>query len=151
MVIGGNHEIEPQASGVTFKSYLTRFAVPSDESGSKTNMYYSFDAGGIHIVMLGAYVDYDKSSEFWLFPRLFISSIHIVIFETFMVGAQYAWLVKDLKNVDRKITPWLVAAWHPPCYNSYSSHYQEFECMRQELETLLFQYGVDIVFSGHVS
>ncbi|CAO2831929.1 unnamed protein product [Amaranthus hypochondriacus] len=126
MVIGGNHEIEPQAFGVTFKSYLTRFAVPSDESDSKTNMYYSFDAGGIHFVMLGAYVDYDKSS------------------------AQYAWLVKDLKKVDRRKTPWLVAAWHPPWYNSYSSHYQEFECMRQELETLLYQYGVDIVFSGHV-
>lgn len=64
MVIEGNHEIEPQAAGITFKSYLTRFAVPSDESGSKTNFYYSFDAGGIHIIMLGAYVDYHKTSEF---------------------------------------------------------------------------------------
>lgn len=67
-----------------------------------------------------------------------------------MVGAQYAWLKKDLQRVDRRVTPWLVAAWHPPWYNSYSSHYQEFECMRQEMEALLYQYGVDIVFSGHV-
>ncbi|KAL2923188.1 Purple acid phosphatase 23, partial [Bienertia sinuspersici] len=126
MVIEGNHEIEPQAAGVTFKSYLSRFAVPSEESGSKTNFYYSFDAGGIHMIMLGAYVDYNKMS------------------------AQYAWLVKDLAKVNRKVTPWLVATWHPPWYNSYSSHYQEFECMRQELEALLYQHGVDIVFSGHV-
>ncbi|KNA18249.1 hypothetical protein SOVF_072100 [Spinacia oleracea] len=126
MVIQGNHEIEPQAAGVTFKSYLTRFAVPSEESGSKSNFYYSFDAGGIHVIMLGAYEDYDTTS------------------------AQYAWLVKDLEKVNRDVTPWLVAAWHPPWYNSYSSHYQEFECMRQELEALLYQYGVDIVFSGHV-
>lgn len=68
-----------------------------------------------------------------------------------MAGAQYAWLKADLHQVDRQVTPWLVAAWHPPWYNSYSSHYQEFECMRQEMEVLLYQHGVDIVFSGHVS
>ncbi|KAF4370860.1 hypothetical protein G4B88_012660 [Cannabis sativa] len=120
MVIEGNHEIEPQVSGITFKSYETRFAVPSEESGSKSKFYYSFDAGGIHFIMLGAYVP------------------------------QYAWLKKDLVKVDRSVTPWLVAAWHPPWYNSYASHYQEFECMRQEMEALLYQYNVDIVFSGHV-
>ncbi|KAF4355355.1 hypothetical protein F8388_026625 [Cannabis sativa] len=126
MVIEGNHEIEPQVSGITFKSYETRFAVPSEESGSKSKFYYSFDAGGIHFIMLGAYVDYNAT------------------------GPQYAWLKKDLVKVDRSVTPWLVAAWHPPWYNSYASHYQEFECMRQEMEALLYQYNVDIVFSGHV-
>ena len=39
---------------------------------------------------------------------------------------------------------------HPPWYNSYSSHYQEFECMRQEMEELLYQHRVDIIFAGHV-
>lgn len=61
MVIEGNHEIEPQVAGITFKSYLTRFAVPLEESGSKSNFYYSFDAGGVHFVMLGAYVDYNAT------------------------------------------------------------------------------------------
>ncbi|CAK9185395.1 unnamed protein product [Ilex paraguariensis] len=126
MVIEGNHEIEPQAAGITFKSYLTRFAVPSNESGSNSNFYYSFDAGGVHFIMLGAYVDYNSS------------------------GAQYAWLKDNMDKVDRSVTPWLVAAWHPPWYNSYSSHYQEFECMRLEMEAILYKYGVDIVFSGHV-
>ncbi|KAI3870190.1 hypothetical protein MKX03_025786 [Papaver bracteatum] len=126
MVIGGNHEIETQSAGISFKSYSARFAVPSYESGSNSNFYYSFNAGGIHFIMLGAYVDYNTT------------------------GAQYTWLRKDLEQVDRKVTPWLVAAWHPPWYNSYSSHYQEFECMRQEMEGLLYRFGVDIVFSGHV-
>lgn len=126
MVVEGNHEIEPQADGVTFESYLKRFAVPSNESGSNTNFYYSFDAGGVHFVMLGAYIDYNRT------------------------GAQYSWLQKDLSRLDRSVTPWLVAAWHSPWYNSYSSHYQEFECMRLEMEELLYQYRVDIVFSGHV-
>ncbi|KAF0898863.1 hypothetical protein E2562_011925 [Oryza meyeriana var. granulata] len=128
MVIEGNHEIEPQGQGgsVTFASYLARFAVPSEESGSNTKFYYSFNAGGIHFIMLGAYVDYNRT------------------------GAQYSWLQKDLRKIDRRVTPWVVAAWHPPWYNSYSSHYQEFECMRQAMEGLLYQHGVDIVFSGHV-
>ncbi|MCL7041502.1 hypothetical protein MKW94_022528 [Papaver nudicaule] len=126
MVIEGNHEIETQAAGISFKSYSARFAVPSYESGSESNFYYSFNAGGIHFIMLGAYVDYNTT------------------------GAQYSWLRKDLEQVDRNVTPWLVAAWHSPWYNSYSSHYQEFECMRQEMEGLLYQFGVDIVFSGHV-
>lgn len=126
MVIGGNHEIETQADGISFKSYSARFAVPSYESGSDSNFYYSFNAGGIHFIMLGAYVDYNTT------------------------GSQHTWLRKDLEQVDREVAPWLVAAWHPPWYNSYSSHYQEFECMRQEMEGLLYQFGVDIVFSGHV-
>ncbi|CAL5347567.1 unnamed protein product [Camellia sinensis] len=117
MVIEGNHEIEPQAAGISFQSYLTRFAVPSKESGSNTNFYYSFDAGGVHFIML---------------------------------CAQYAWLKEDLHNMDRSVTPWLVAAWHPPWYNSYKTHYQEFDCMRQEMEALLYQYRVDIVFSSHM-
>ncbi|XP_059307988.1 purple acid phosphatase 23 isoform X1 [Lycium ferocissimum] len=126
MVIEGNHEIEPQAAGLTFQSYLKRFSVPSKESGSNSNLYYSFDAGGVHFIMLGAYVDYNQTS------------------------AQYAWLQDDLEKVDRRVTPWLVAAWHSPWYNSYSSHYQEFECMRQEMEEILYTYRIDIVFSGHV-
>ncbi|KAJ7979684.1 Purple acid phosphatase [Quillaja saponaria] len=126
MVIEGNHEIEPQVYGIIFKSYLTRFAVPAEESGSKSNFYYSFNAGGVHFIMLGAYVDYNST------------------------GSQYAWLKQDLRSIDRSMTPWLVAAWHPPWYNSYASHYQEFECMRLEMEALLYQYNVDVVFTGHV-
>ncbi|GLJ53723.1 hypothetical protein SUGI_1146390 [Cryptomeria japonica] len=126
MVIEGNHEIEPQAKGVNFTSYKARFAVPSEECSSNSSFYYSFNMGGIHFIMLGAYVNYNK------------------------IGMQYDWLKKDLANVDRQVTPWLVASWHPPWYNSYSSHYQEFECMRQEMEHLLYEFGVDIVFSGHV-
>lgn len=65
MVIEGNHEIEPQGQGgaVTFASYLARFAVPSEESGSNTKFYYSFNAGGIHFIMLGAYVDYNRTGN----------------------------------------------------------------------------------------
>ncbi|KAK6122883.1 hypothetical protein DH2020_043409 [Rehmannia glutinosa] len=126
MMVQGNHEIEEQAQNRTFASYSSRFAFPSKESGSSSTFYYSFNAGGIHFIVLGGYVAYNKSDD------------------------QYKWLEKDLANVNREITPWLVATWHPPWYTTYTAHYREAECMKVAMEDLLYQYGVDIVFNGHV-
>lgn len=126
MVVEGNHEIETQVGNKSFVSYSSRFAFPSEESESFSTFYYSFNAGGIHFIMLGAYISYSKSGE------------------------QYKWLERDLARVDRTVTPWLVATWHPPWYSTYSAHYREAECMRVEMEELLYSYGVDVVFSGHV-
>ncbi|KAF8394095.1 hypothetical protein HHK36_020300 [Tetracentron sinense] len=126
MVVEGNHEIEEQAGNLTFAAYSSRFAFPSEESRSPSTFYYSFNAGGIHFIMLGAYIAYNRSAD------------------------QYKWLERDLANVDRSVTPWLVATWHPPWYSSYKAHYREAECMRVAMEDLLYSYGVDMVFNGHV-
>lgn len=64
---------------------------------------------------------------------------------------QYKWLERDLAGVNRDVTPWLVATWHPPWYSTYTAHYREAECMRVAMEDLLYDYGIDIVFNGHVS
>lgn len=61
MVVEGNHELEEQVGGHKFVAYSSRFAFPSEESGSFSTFYYSFNAGGIHFIMLGAYADYKKS------------------------------------------------------------------------------------------
>lgn len=53
--------------------------------------------------------------------------------------------------MNRSVTPWLIATWHPPWYNSYTAHYREVECMRMSMEDLLYQNGVDLVLNGHVS
>ncbi|XP_021894321.1 purple acid phosphatase 15-like isoform X2 [Carica papaya] len=126
MVIEGNHELEQQAENHTFVAYSSRFAFPLKESGSLSTFYYSFNAGGIHFLMLGAYISYNKS------------------------GDQYRWLERDLAKIDRKVTPWLVAAWHSPWYSTYKAHYREAECMRVAMEDLLYKNRVDIVFNGHV-
>lgn len=63
MVVEGNHEIEPQAENQTFVAYSSRFSFPSTESNSSSTFYYSFNAGGIHFIMLGAYISYDRSGE----------------------------------------------------------------------------------------
>ncbi|KZV37839.1 purple acid phosphatase 15 [Dorcoceras hygrometricum] len=126
MMVQGNHEIEEQAKNQTFASYISRFAFPSKESRSSSPFYYSFEAGGIHFIVLGAYVAYNKSDD------------------------QYKWLHKDLESVNRDVTPWLIATWHPPWYTTYTAHYREAECMKVAMEDLLYEYGVDIVFNGHV-
>ncbi|XP_072965236.1 purple acid phosphatase 15 [Typha angustifolia] len=126
MVIEGNHEIELQVENKTFVSYSSRFAFPSEESRSNSPFYYSFNAGGVHFIMLGAYTSYNKS------------------------GKQYKWLKRDLAKVDRGVTPWLIATWHPPWYTTYKAHYREAECMRVEMEEILYSYAVDIIFNGHV-
>lgn len=69
MVLEGNHEIEQQAQNQTFVAYSSRFAFPSEESGSSSTFYYSFNAGGIHVVMLGAYIAYDKSGNRPIFSK----------------------------------------------------------------------------------
>lgn len=61
MVVEGNHEIEEQVDHKTFAAYSSRFAFPSEESQSSSTFYYSFNAGGIHFVMLGAYIAYNES------------------------------------------------------------------------------------------
>ncbi|KAL1807169.1 hypothetical protein ACET3Z_030237 [Daucus carota] len=126
MVVEGNHEIELQAGNLTFAAYSSRFAFPSRESKSASTMYYSFNAGGIHFLMLGSYAPYNKSDP------------------------QYKWLTRDLAKVDREETPWLVALWHAPWYSSYKPHYREAECMKVAMEEMLYKAGVDIVFNGHV-
>jgi hypothetical protein len=64
MVVEGNHEIEKQVGNQTFAAYSSRFAFPAKESGSSSTFYYSFNAGGIHFVMLGAYIAYHRSCTY---------------------------------------------------------------------------------------
>ena len=33
-------------------------------------------------------------------------------------------------------------------YNSYTTHYKEAECLRQQVEPFLYNFGVDVVFHG---
>lgn len=130
MVTQGNHEIEkiPLIHPQSFTSYNARWRMPFEESGSDSNLYYSFDVAGVHIIMLGSYTNFDPSS------------------------AQYKWLEADLGKVDRTRTPWIVVLIHAPWYNSNNAHQGEKESvgMKASMEHLLYQARVDLVFAGHV-
>ncbi|KAG4215899.1 hypothetical protein ERO13_A01G207200v2 [Gossypium hirsutum] len=83
MTTEGNHEIEffPWIPRHTFKAYNARWLMPYKESGSTSNLYYSFNVAGSHIVMLGSYTDFKEGSD------------------------QYKWVEADLGKVDRTMTP----------------------------------------------
>ncbi|XVF77503.1 hypothetical protein PTKIN_Ptkin14bG0049600 [Pterospermum kingtungense] len=127
MVTEGNHEKEkiPLFTDA-FTSYNARWKMPFQESGSTSNLYYSFEVAGVHVIMLGSYTDYDEQS------------------------GQYSWLKVDLSKVDRKKTPWLVVLFHVPWYNSNNAHQGEGDGMMAAMEPLLYAAGVDIVLAGHV-
>ncbi|KAE9612334.1 hypothetical protein Lal_00022807 [Lupinus albus] len=127
MVTQGNHEIEKiPLLKEGFVSYNARWEMPSEESGSSSNLYYSFEVAGVHIIMLGSYADYDVYSP------------------------QYQWLKGDLSKVNRKRTPWLLAVFHVPWYNSNKAHQGEGDDMMKAMEPLLYAARVDLVFNGHV-
>ncbi|GAB4849609.1 Purple acid phosphatase 18 [Ancistrocladus abbreviatus] len=127
MVTEGNHEKESILFFKDgFQSYNSRWKMPFEESGSSSNLYYSFEVAGVHVVMLGSYADYDEQSE------------------------QYNWLKADLSKVDRKRTPWLLASFHVPWYNSNEAHQGEGDEMMAAIEPLLYAAGVDVVLAGHV-
>ncbi|CAL0299330.1 unnamed protein product [Lupinus luteus] len=127
MVTQGNHEVEkiPLLKD-GFVSYNSRWKMPFEESGSSSNLYYSFEVAGVHIIMLGSYADYDVYSD------------------------QNKWLKEDLSKVDRKKTPWLLALFHVPWYNSNKAHQGEGDDMMEAMEPLLYDARVDLVLAGHV-
>lgn len=74
MVTEGNHEEEKipfLKDG--FESYNARWKMPFEESGSSSNLYYSFEVAGVHAIMLGSYADYDEYSDqySWLKVSIF--------------------------------------------------------------------------------
>ncbi len=84
---------------------------------------YSFEYGGVHWTVLdsNAYAD-------WESPVL------------------KAWLEADLQAAQR--ATWRVMALHHPLFQSSRSHFED-QWMRP-LSPILEQYGVDLVFAGHV-
>lgn len=128
MVTQGNHEIEqiPLLVSKPFKAYNARWKMPYQESGSPSNLFYSFEVAGAHILMLGSYAEFGTDSD------------------------QYNWLQEDLSRVNRRQTPWLIALIHAPWYNTNTAHQGEGDDMKEAMEQLLHDAKVDIVFAGHV-
>jgi hypothetical protein len=123
----GNHEVVASSTGA---SYLAAFNFPTaGEIGgvpSNTELYYSFDYGNVHFIILDSQLSGRTAT-----------------------GAQYLWLQQDLQATRQD---WIVAVWHHPPY-SKSGHDSDTEQrlvdMRVNFLPLLEQYGVDLVYCGH--
>ena len=100
MTVAGNHEEEGTdrcgaSMNRSFAAYNARYGslMPHAEAGSRSTQYYSFETAGVHVVMLGSYIDYEGDGA---------------------NATQIAWLKADLAKLDRRRTPWLVGVLHAP-------------------------------------
>jgi len=123
LAVPGNHELV-QNNGIDF---MSRFPMPFSQSGSESPFMFSYEAGPVHVLGLpGSYAETHRTSPQWNFAA------------------------EDLERVDRVRTPWVVVMFHTPWYNSNSVHYEEGLKHQWDMEELLYQHGVDLVFNGHV-
>jgi hypothetical protein len=115
----GNHENEP---GREFEAYEHRFDADGIEETEP--FWYSLDVPGVHMVFMSTEHPYDAGS------------------------AQFEWLENDLASVDRTVTPFVIVYGHKPMYSSNSYHGSEVS-LRDALEAMYIEAGVDLVIAGH--
>jgi len=131
----GNHEWHDDV-GASFTAYKARYDNPP--VNGVRELYYSFNIGLAHWVMVAGYCQEMKTTASQ--PCLAQGS------------PQMTWLIKDLASVDRSVTPWVFVVFHEPYVNSNTAHSMKTEGypMQAAIESVLNQYKVDVVFSGHV-
>jgi hypothetical protein len=102
-----------------------RFHSPSNGNGV---FWYSFDVGPVHILFFSTEHDFRQTSP------------------------QYAWIERDLRSVDRSVTPWLIVGSHREMYTSEDNpagETQIVEMLQLHLEPLFYQYHVDLNLFAH--
>ena len=115
----GNHDVTYNNG----KSFTDVFVNPPNGT-SQNELYYSFDYGNAHFVVLNNY-----------FSMNTVGSV------------QYNWLAADLAASTQF---WKFVFFHVPAYASNSSQQPRDDAKTvQNLVPLFEQYGVDMVFSGH--
>ena len=108
--VRGNHE-----SGA---SLWKRYWPEPFQSGG---LYWSFDYGPMHVVMLDQYTSYTPGST------------------------QYNWLKADLAASSKT---WKFVVFHEPGWSAGGGHANNTS-VQQNLQPLFVQYGVSLVFNGH--
>ena len=124
-----------------FTAYNARWHMPSAESGGRASMWYSYNYGPVHFLILNTETDFPGAGE----EKTGDSGDKKMPAGGFgQAGELQAWVASDLAAADasRKAggsRPWLVVAGH----RTYDEVYGTFG-------SLFEQYGVDAYFAGHV-
>jgi hypothetical protein len=131
----GNHEIYTDVYGVNdddYSTYLDYFDFSSVvDTPGETELYYSFDVGGIHFIFLNTVEDWDGDDFTCL-------------------AEQLTWLTADLEATTDD--DFIVVSFHNPAYSireSRPDRWAQAESIRSTFHTLFIDHDVDIVFNGH--
>ncbi|EGC32941.1 hypothetical protein DICPUDRAFT_155063 [Dictyostelium purpureum] len=140
MVSIGNHEYDylgqeflpswsnygTDSGGECGVPYNKRFHMNGDDTSR--NLWYSYNNGPIHFTVMSAEHDFLEGSQ------------------------QYEWIVNDLKNIDRKKTPWLVFSGHRPMYTScvQSDDSGVIAKIQEIIEPLFKEYDVNLALWAHL-
>lgn len=129
----GNHERDWMGSVIPVSDSGGECGVPYDlrfqMPGADRDMpWYTFDHGPVHFVVISSEHDFDD---------------------------QYKFVIKDLANLNRTISPWVIFATHRPMYvSSTNSAIPDgdqtiAEQLQETFEELLYVTEVDLVVAGH--
>ena len=126
----GNHELAKNGS-----NYRNRFRMPRSNLRSGFDMWYSFDLGRVHFVVM-------STETLFKWPQ--------------DNDRQFEWLAEDLAaaNENRAERPWIVTIGHRPMYcsnvdNDCIEPGSAGETVRAYVEDLFYQAGVDIEIWAH--
>jgi acid phosphatase len=158
MTACGNHEVTcfqlgDWACGVTnyrnFTPYLHRFRMPGDESGGYKNLWYSFDYGLVHVVVISTETDFPNASAG---PGTLLNGGNFK-----GLNGQLDWFEADLiaANANRDQVPWILVTGHRRFYGSLPAIAGIpipglCDACLAAFEPYILQYNVDFYFSGHV-
>jgi hypothetical protein len=127
--VKGNHEQSGGISGYSkyFPKYYPfpyQFATENATNpGYFNKLYWSFDYGPVHFTVVDQYTT------------------------PYTVGSdQYNWLVNDLRTTTK---PWKVLLYHEPAWTAGTGH-TNLIINQQVFDPIIRQYGVDVVYAGHV-
>jgi len=145
MVSPGNHEAECHSPACVtsskgkalsnFSAFNTRWRMPFKESGSRSNMWYSYDYGSAHFISINSETDFDGAPNDGYAYKV----------GGFGPNNEYLkWLEDDLKMAQAKresgsgAIKWILAGGHRPIGELGQAHKDLFQ-----------KYGVDVYFAGH--
>ncbi|TMW56134.1 hypothetical protein Poli38472_008782 [Pythium oligandrum] len=151
-VTTGNHEYEHAlAPEYTLRNYNRRFAGQfagmGKASGSGSNEFFSFDSGLIHFSMLNTelygndlYVKQDDKGEWKEYDDTEREKDSKKMAE---------WFEKDLKQVDRQKTPYVVVTSHRCPFKAPKGLDKKSNRYGDEIVPLLAKYKVDLLLCAH--
>jgi hypothetical protein len=156
MTAPGNHEVTCFQLGDqfcltdtyrNFSAYLNRFRMPGDESGGYKNLWYSFDYGMVHVVVINTETDFPNA------PSGPGTTLNGGNFQG--LTQQVAWFAADLQaaNANRAQVPWIIVTGHRPFYGSLPQLPAvpgNCNACSSAFEPYILQYNVDFYFCGHV-